>query len=124
MVASVHEFMTFCTDAVVFDIGEMFCDSVGTWIGVFLFRRSCGRDPCAKVDLREKGVGRNCFKVFTNTIRNSMKTRMLAFKNFGRKCVKIFVYGIAVSKKMITFASHLLRTTTPNQLILSQLGKM
>ena len=104
--ASVHGLPFLCTDAVVFDIGEMFCDSVGTWIGVFLYRRSCGRDPCAKVGFLENGVGRKCWEVFTNTCRNSVKTRNLAFKNFGRKCCKNFADSIAVSEKITTFASQ------------------
>ena len=35
-----------------------------------------------------------------------MKMRVLAFKKFGQKCCKNFADSIAVSEKMITFASQ------------------
>ena len=60
----------------------------------------------AKVDLCGNASGRKCRQVFTNTIRNSVKTRDLAFKNFGRKCCKKTVDSIVVSEKIITFASQ------------------
>lgn len=60
----------------------------------------------AKVDLCGNASGRKCRQVFTNTIRNSVKTRDLAFKYFGRKCCKKTVDSIVVSEKIITFASQ------------------
>ena len=65
-----------------------------------------GITPRAKVDLREIGCGRKCADKFTNTIRNLVKIRVLAFKNFGRKYVKIFAGAIVVSKKMTIFATQ------------------
>ena len=62
--------------------------------------------PRAKVDLRDFAIGRKCTDKFTNTFRNFMKLRILAFKNFGRKYVKNFVDGIAVSEKMTIFATQ------------------
>ena len=62
--------------------------------------------PRAKVDLYQNASGRKCSEVFTNTFRNSMKIRVLAFKNFGRKYVKNFAESIAVSEKITTFASQ------------------
>ena len=63
-------------------------------------------DPRAKVDLCQNASGRKCWEVFTNTFRNSVKIRNLAFKNFGRKYVNFFADGIAVSEKITTFASQ------------------
>ena len=60
----------------------------------------------AKVYLRRNDIGRKCVQVFTNTIHNSMKIRILAYQKFGRKYVKNFADGIAVSEKITTFASH------------------
>ena len=64
------------------------------------------KSPRAKVDLCQNASGRKCSEVFTNTFRNSVKIRNLAFKNFGRKYVKFFADGIAVSEKITTFASQ------------------
>ena len=41
-----------------------------------------------------------------NDVCNCMKIRDLAFKKVGRKYVTFFAEGIAVSGKMITFASQ------------------
>ncbi len=60
----------------------------------------------AKVGLRGNASGRKFRQVFIDTIRNSVKTRYLAFENFGRKCCKIFADSIAVSEKITTFASQ------------------
>ena len=70
--------------------------------GVWRFRKP----RRAKVDLRDFAIGRKCADKFTNTFRNFMKLRILAFKNFGRKYVKNFVDGIAVSEKMTIFATQ------------------
>ena len=58
----------------------------------------------AKVDSRRNASGRKCTELFTNTIRNSVKSRDLAYQNFGRKYVKIFAGTIVNSKKMTIFA--------------------
>ena len=63
-------------------------------------------EPRAKVGKSGNGVGRKCAEVFTNTIRNSMKTGHLAYQNFGRKYVKNFAGAIAVSEKMTIFATQ------------------
>ena len=60
----------------------------------------------AKVGNREKRCGRKCAEVFTNTIRNSVKSRDLAYQNFGRKYVKIFARTIVISEKMTIFATQ------------------
>lgn len=66
----------------------------------------CFRHGRAKVDLRDFAIGRKCADKFTNTFRNSMKIRILAFENSGRKYVRNFEDAIAVSKKMTIFATQ------------------
>lgn len=50
--------------------------------------------------------GQKCADKFFNHVCNCMKMRDLTDENFGRKYAIFFVEGIAVSKKMTTFATH------------------
>ncbi len=51
--------------------------------------------------LRYFAVGRKCAQVFMNTLRNSVKIRILAFKIRGRKCVNIFEIILQIQKKLL-----------------------
>ena len=68
--------------------------SLGFWMG------------CAKMKISCFYIGRKCMDKVFNDVCNSMKIRDLAFKKVGRKYVTFFAEGIAVSGKMITFASQ------------------
>ena len=61
---------------------------------------------CAKVKKSSFGVGQKCADKVFNDVCNCVKIRDLAFKKVGRKYVTFFAEGIAVSGKMITFASQ------------------
>ncbi len=51
--------------------------------------------------LRYFAVGRKCTEVFMNTLRNSMKMRILALEIRGRKCVNIFEIILQIQKKLL-----------------------
>jgi len=61
---------------------------------------------CAKAIRCRFAIGQKCMDKVFNDVCNCVKIRNLAFKKVGRKCVTFFAEGIAVSGKMITFATQ------------------
>ena len=109
-----------CTDASYSVLFQVVWGSVGARFWAFLHPRLlCGAGTW-QMWRRFSGVscpvpnsfgclfcsGQKCEDKFLNKVCNCVKIRDLTAENFGRKYAIFFVEGIAVSKKMTTFATH------------------